>query len=161
MTTNTVEDRLRCHCAVREASEVTSLEVFGDGVVETPESATLELIVTGVAELLHSTVNLAGRECLSIHQVDDEVSSTVTVDLRLLVGLNPLAHIVPVGGDASNRITKDARNVHHDIDGVSASELNVRREAKVVADRHFVANADGCCEGLVMCVTKTKDDLTV
>ena len=54
---------------------------------------------------------------------------------------------------------QNARNVANDVDGVAASQLYVRREAKILANDHAVPDAHRSRKGLVVRVTQSQDEL--
>ena len=161
MPRDAVENALRRHGAEGKLGQIATLEVFGDRVVKRPQRATLELFVPRVAEFLNRAVNVAGRESLGIHKVDQEIRRTVATNFRFLVKLNPLFHVVPVRNNAGNSIRQHAGEIGHDVRGVATSKLHIRREAKIFADQHPIANADRGGEALVVSVAQTKNDLTI
>lgn len=60
---------------------------------------------------------------------------------------------------ATDTFRQNARDVANDVDGVAASQLYVRREAKILANDHAVPNAHGSRKRLVMCVAQSQDEL--
>lgn len=156
-----VEDRLRGHGALGQLGKVATFQVFGDPVVKSPERAALEFFVTRVAKLLHRLVNGASRKRTHLRKVNNQVGSAFLGKLRLLVGGDSLAHVEPVRGNSTNRRRQNRVQVPKDVHGMTTSELHIRREAKIVANQHLVADANGSRKGLVVCVPKTKHKLTV
>ena len=154
VTCDLVEDRLHRHGALGQLGKVATLEMLGDPVLKCPEGPALELVVTRVAELLHCLVDIASRKRFRVHKVNHHVGATVTLNLGVLVGLDALAHVCPVGDNARDRVRQDHRKVAQDVRRVPTSKLHIRREAKVFANHHLVADAYGSREGLIVCVTK-------
>ena len=111
MPRDAVKDALGCHRSERQLGKVTTLEIFGDGIVECPQSATLEFFMARVAEFLHGIVDVASRKSLGIHKVDQKVSGPITRDFSLLVRFNPLSHVVPMRHDTAHGISENARQV--------------------------------------------------
>ena len=95
-----VKNGLHPHSTVCKLSEIATLEILSDGVVEGPERTAFEFLVARVAELLDGLVDVASRESLGIDQVNNH-SGGIT-DLGLLVSVNALTHILPVGSDTGN-----------------------------------------------------------
>ena len=60
---------------------------------------------------------------------------------------------------ATDAFRQNARDVANDVDGVAASQLYVRREAKILADDHAVPDAHRSRKGLVVRVTQSKHQL--
>ena len=108
-----------------------------------------------IAEFLHGVVDFTRRECFGIHKVDQKISGAVTGDFGLLVAFNPIAHVIPMRDDTPNSIGKDTGKVRHDVRGVTTSQLDIRREAKVFANHHAIANANRSGKGFVVSVPKT------
>ena len=161
MIGNAVENALRGHRAERQLREVAAFEIFRDAIVKRPKGAALELFMAWIAELLNRTVNVAGGECLAVHKVDEEIRRTVAADFRLLVKLNPFAHIIPVRNYAGDSIRQDTGKVRHDVRGVAASQLDIGREAKIFTDKHAIANAHAGGECFIMRITQAKHNLAI
>ncbi len=125
VTREPVKDSLRCHRALGELGQVPALEVLGDPVVESPESAALELLMARVAELLHRLVDGTRRKRAHLSEIDNQVGSRLLGDLTLLVGSNPIAHVNPVRSHATNGRRKHRVQIPKDVDGVTASELHI------------------------------------
>ena len=154
VTRDLVEDRLHRHGALGQLGKVTALEMLSDPVVKCPEGTALELVVARVAELLHRLVNVTGGKRLGIYKINNHVGATVRLHLGVLVSVDALAHVCPVGDNARDRVRQDHWKVAQDVRRVTTSKLHIRREAKVFADQHLIADADGSREGLIVCVTK-------
>ena len=154
-----VEDRLHRHRALRQLGQVAALEVLGDGVVESPERAALELVMARLAELLHGFVDVPCGESLRIDKLDKKVRGAF--NLSVLVSVDPLAHVNPVGGHAGNGRRKNPWKVFPNVDRVTASQLHIRREAKILADHHLIADCNRSRERAVMRVTQTKNNLAI
>ena len=60
---------------------------------------------------------------------------------------------------ATDALRQNARNVANDVDGVAASQLYVRREAKILANDHAVPDAHRSRERLVVRVAQSQDEL--
>lgn len=161
MARETVEDALRSHRAERQLAKITALEILGDGVVKRPKRAALELVMARVAEFQDAVVNVAGRESLRIHKVDEQIGSLLVGNFDLLVSLNPIAHIIPMADNAAHGISKHAGEIRHDVDSVAASELDIRRKAQIFADQHTIANAHGSGHRLVAAIAEAQHDLAV
>ena len=68
---------------------------------------------------------------------------------------------MPVRHNATDSGRKNRVKVAEDVHRVTASKLHIRREAKVFANHHLVADANGSRKGLVVCVAKTKHQLAI
>ena len=161
MTRELVENRLHGHRALRELGEIPTLEMLGDPVVESPKRTALELVMARSLKLLDRLVNVTRWKRLGIYEVNDHISRVCFCDLDALVSVDPLAHVGPVRNNARNCGGQHARQVCHDVLSVTASELHIRREAKILANHHLVADTHGSRKGLVMRVTQTKDKATI
>ncbi len=161
MIGNAVENALRLHRAEWQLAKITAFEVFRDAIVKSPKGAALEFFMAWIAELLHRAVDIAGGECFAVHKIDEEIRRTVAADFCLLVKLNSLAHVIPVRNHSGDSIRQHAGEIRHDIRGVAASQLDIRREAKIFTDQHAIANAHAGGEALVVRVAQAKDNLTI
>jgi hypothetical protein len=62
---------------------------------------------------------------------------------------------------APHSVSENAGKVCHDVGRVAASELHIRREAKIFAYQHPISNAHRSGELLNVAIPKTEDDLAV
>ena len=156
-----VEERLSGHRALRQLGKVATFQMLGHSVVESPESATLEFLMARIAELLNRLVNRASGERSHLRKIHHQIGGAFLAEFGAFVSVDALAHVGPVGNHATNSRRKNRVQVPKDVDRVTASELHIRREAKVFANHHLVADANGSGERFVMRVTQPKNQLAV
>jgi len=123
-------------------------------IVKRPERTAFELVVARVAELLNGVIDFALRQSLGINQVDKEIGGAIARDLGRLVSVDALAHVRPVRNNARDCVSENARKIVHDVLCVLASKLHIRREAKIFANHHLVADAHRSGKTLVVRVTQ-------
>ena len=156
-----VEERLSGHRALRQLGKVATFQMFGHSVVKSPESATLEFLMARIAELLNRLVNRASGEGTHLRKIHHQIGGTFLAEFGTFVSVDTLAHVSPVGNDPTDSRGKNRVQVPKDVDGVATSELHIRREAKVFANHHLVADANRSRKGFVVRVTQTKHQLAI
>jgi hypothetical protein len=154
-----IKEGLHNHRPRREFGEVRALEVFGHRVVEIPQCGSVELWVARSLELLRDGIHIPRRKCLAFSELHREGARIVESDLGLLVAVDPRFHVRPVRQEATNRLGQHAGNIAEDIRCVTAGELDVRRETKVLTDDHAVAHTDACRKGAIMRVAQSQNQL--
>ena len=154
-----IEQGLHDHCPRREFGKVRPLEVFGHRIVQVPQCGSVELWVTRSLELLRDGIHIPRRKCLAFSELHREGARIVESDLGLLVAVDPRFHVRPVRQEATDCLGQHAGNIAEDIRCVTAGELDVRRETKVLTDDHAVAHTDACRKGAVMRVAQSQNQL--
>ena len=154
-----IEERLHNHRPRREFGKVRPLEVFGHRIVQVPQCGSVELWVTRSLELLRDGIHIPRRKRLAFSELHREGAGIIESDLGLLVAVNASLHIRPVREQTPDCFRQHARNVAQDVCRVTAGELNVRRETKVLTDDHAVAHTNRSGKGAVMRVAQSQNQL--
>jgi hypothetical protein len=66
-----------------------------------------------------------------------------------------------VSKHTTHSVSNYALDVAKDVDGMAASQLDVRREAKIFTNHHAVSDADSSGERFIVSVSQTEDNLTI
>ena len=116
-----------------------------------------KLLVTGCPPLAQDHPDLRGSDDVRVERLDEQVVHLAVGQLRLAVRGDPAVLEVSHRADLLESFQDERGEVHEDVRGVLATELDLAGEAEIVADEHAGADDHASGEALVVGVAEAED----
>jgi len=166
---NSVKNILRLHCHAGQVHDIVCSEILVrlcHGIKDVPECPTV--FVKGSLGSVHidSTIlnkikevsNLGGLDKASLEKL---VNHLDLVGFGVFISLNTLALVVPSLLDRLNCLVHDRGEFRKDVASMLTRQSNVRREAKIFADKHGGTNCNRASKLLIVGVAKSENKLAI